>query len=70
MIKYIIDNRILSLSIIINTLTAYVFMGVIEDVIVPLCECYLYNFQHKINYHKSWHKIFIMDISFNVLHCT
>ena len=59
MIKYITDNRILSLGVIMNTLTAYLLFGVIDDIIVPTCECYLYKFEHKINYHRFSTKLMI-----------
>ena len=38
MITYLIDNNILGITILLNTVTAYILLGFLEDIIVPWCE--------------------------------
>ena len=38
MITYLINNNVLGITILLNTVTAYILLGFLEDIIVPWCE--------------------------------
>ena len=59
MIPYLKKKNIVSINIILSTITGYVLLGFIDDITVPLLECYLSKKEKEIMYHRFMTKTFV-----------
>ena len=59
MIPYLKKKNIVSINIILSTITGYVLLGFIDDITVPLLECYLSKKEKEIMYHRFMTKMFV-----------
>ena len=70
MITYLISNKVLSIHIFLNTVTAYLFLGLLDDITVPFCENYISNKQREILHYRFITKfivwIIVVSICFNL----
>ena len=74
MLNYLVLNNILTLQVIINTFTAYVMLGLFDNILVPICEQYMLNEEREILYHRFCVKLsiwlcmilfcFLLDLNF------
>ena len=74
MLNYLVLNNILTLQIIVNTFTAYVMLGLFDNILIPICEQYMLNEEREVLYYRFCVKLsiwiililfcFSMDINF------
>ena len=62
MLNYLVLNNILTLQIIVNTFTAYVMLGLFDNILIPICEQYMMNEQREVLYYRFCVKLSIWII--------
>ena len=74
MFHYILNNKIISIQMVITTFTAYGMYGFFDDVLLPLTDKYINKKDHKLIYDRFCTKVtiwlllisccFVTDLSF------
>ena len=59
MIPYLKKKNVVSIDILLSTITGYVVLGFIDDITVPLLECYVSKKEREILYHRFMTKMMV-----------